>query len=79
VYGQEIQSNSLAVCAGRLGTSEGCQSATNSNRILTQRPYEKGPFIIADVVQHESTGPVFNSFSTDAASMRQTFNHLSAQ
>ena len=26
----------------------------NSNRILTQRPYEKRPFIIiADVVQHE--------------------------
>jgi len=25
----------------------------NSNRILTQRPYEKGLFIIADVVQHE--------------------------
>ena len=31
----------------------------HSNRVLTRRPYEKGPFIISDVIQHQTTGPAF--------------------
>jgi len=31
----------------------------HSNRVLTRRPYEKGPFIISDVIKHETTGPAF--------------------
>jgi len=58
-YNKKYKAISSQFATGNWVFLKNVKVSPNSTRILTQRPYEKWSFIIANIMKHESTVPAF--------------------